>query len=259
MRFLILGPLRIVGTAGHEVAVTRSAQRALLAVLLLHPNRPVPLSDLIKLLVTKQVPNGAGLIRTHVSALRKNQGLASRIQTTPYGYQMAVEPDSLDLLQFRQYVGVARAALDCANHEAAIQSLSYALGLWRDPPLIDLPSTPAAQLLKSKIIEERHRAFHNVIDTKLALGRHGELIYDLMSHVEACPADERAWGLLMIALYRCGRRADALDAFLQVRARLTESHGIEPGYNLKEIHQRILADDLDHGFLPGGRATTTGR
>jgi DNA-binding SARP family transcriptional activator len=254
MRFLVLGPLRIIGIDGHDVVVTRPTQRALLAVLLLHPNRPVPVPDLINLLVPTRALNGSGVIRTHIYALRKYQGLAARIQTTHYGYQMALAPESLDLLQFRQHVDMGRAALEHADYETATRSLSCALSLWRDPPLVDLPGTPAAKVLKSKIIEERHRAFHDLIDTKLTLGRHGEFIHDLLSHVEASPADERAWGLLMIALYRSGRRADALDAFLRARARLTESYGIEPSQDLSRIHQRILTDDLGDDLSFGGHA-----
>lgn len=132
--------------------------------------------------------------------------------------------------------------MDRADHVNAADYLDAALNLWRDPPLADVPASDAGQRLRLKILEERHGTFHDLVDARLALGQHQQAIPDLMSHVDLHTADERAWGLLMIALYRSGRRADSLETYLRARTVLVEAHGIDPGPCLKQIHQGVLAD-----------------
>jgi DNA-binding SARP family transcriptional activator len=250
MRFLILGPLRLIGADGVGVSVARPAQRAVLTILLLHSNRPVPATDLAMMLAPSHMPDGSGFIRTHVWALRKHPVIAGRLRTAAAGYELTVLTGELDLLEFRNHSSLGREALGRANHVAAARSLGTALSMWREPYLADLPGTPAGQRLRSTILEERHRAFHDLADANLALERHHQVISDLRSHLVSQPADERAWGMLMIALRRSGRRADALETYLRARTALAESYGIDPGTRLRQIHQDVLADKPDQGWLP---------
>ena len=248
MRFLILGPLRVIGPDGIGVSIARPAQRAVLTILLVQSNRPVPATDLAKMLAPPHIRDDSGLIRTHVWALRKHPIIAERLRTAATGYELTVLPGELDLLEFRLHATLGREALGHADHAAAARSLGTALSLWREPHLADLPGSAAGERLRSTILEERHRAFHDLADANLALGRHNQVISDLRSHLVGQQADERAWGMLMIALHRSGRRADALETYLSARAALAEAHGIDPGTRLRQIHQDVLADKADHGW-----------
>jgi DNA-binding SARP family transcriptional activator len=209
----------------------------------------VPATDLASMLAPPHIRDGSGLIRTHVWALRKHPVIAGRLRTAAPGYELTVLPGELDLLEFRHHATLGREALGQANHAAAARSLDTALRLWREPPLADLPGTPAGLCLRSTILEERHQVFHELADANLALGHHHQVISDLLSHLVSQLADERAWGMLMIALHRSGRRAEALETYLRARAALAEAHGIDPCARLTQIHLNILADQHDHGWF----------
>jgi DNA-binding SARP family transcriptional activator len=253
MRFLILGPLQLIGPDGIDVPVSRPAQRSVLTMLLLHSNRPVPARDLTQVLATPHMRDGSGLIRTHVWGLRKHPMIARRLRTAPSGYELTVLPGELDLLEFRHHATLGRSALKEADHSVAARSLATALSLWREPHLADLPRTPAGERLRFTILEERYQAFHDLADANLALARHSQVIFDLQSHLVGQPTDERAWGILMIALHRSDRRADALQTYLKARAALIESQGIEPSVRLRQIHRNVLADET-HGYGSPGFA-----
>lgn len=247
MQFLILGPLQLIDPDGIGVSIARPAQRAVLTLLLLNSNRPMPVRDLTKMLAPPHVRDGsAALIRTHIWALRKHPVIADRLRTAASGYELTVLPGELDLVEFRHHVELGREALGQTDHATAVRSLSTALSLWREPYLADLPGTPSGERLRSTILEEWHRAFHDLADANLAMTRHSQVISDIRSHLVSRPTDERAWGILMIALHRSGRRADALETYLMARAALTQSHGIEPGTHLRQIHRDVLADESHH-------------
>ena len=238
MDFRVLGPLE-VAAEGRVVALDAAKPRALLAILLLHANEPVGSERLIEDLWAGHPPaTAAKVLQTYVSQLRKALD-SDVIVTRPPGYELRVEPDSLDLHRFERLVTEAREA----EPPAAAQSLSEALALWRGPARrVRLRALGAGS--RSARLEELHlSALQDRIDADLALGRHGELVGELERLVAEHPLAERLRGQLMLALYRSGRQAEALAAYRSARETLVEQLGIEPGPALRHLEQAILKQD----------------
>src|SRR5438874_1221897 len=247
MDFRILGPLEVVAPDG-PVPLRGAKQRALLAMLLLSANEVVSTDRLIDALWGEHPPGTAPkALQVHVSQLRKALG-ASVISTRPPGYAIELGPShELDLNRFRRLRDEARSAA-AKDPARARELLGEALELWRGQPLADLTYAPFAQADIGWLEEMRTAAIEDRLAADLALGRHTELIGELESLIAAHPHRERLRGQLMLALYRSGRQAEALEAFQHARAVLTGELGIEPGRELRELHQAILGQDaaLDH-------------
>lgn len=158
------------------------------------------------------------------------------------GYVLEISPEQLDLERFRSLVERGRSELDSAP-EAAAQTLRHALALWRGPPLADLGSEPFAADATRALEEERLAALETRMDADLACGQHARLVGDLTALVRANPLRERLRAQLMLALYRSGRQSDALDAYSDARHTLVSELGLEPGPELQELQQAILAHD----------------
>jgi DNA-binding SARP family transcriptional activator/tetratricopeptide (TPR) repeat protein len=238
MEFRILGPLEVYD-AGKQVPVGRAKQRALLAVLLLQANRVVARDRLIDALWDEEPPDTARkAVQVYVSQLRKLLG-AGVLMTRSPGYVLRVEPGMLDLERFE---GLCREARD-ADPEVAADKLREALALFRGQPLADLAGERFAQGEIARLEELRLTALEERIDAELRLGLHAELAGELEALVAEQPARERLCRQRMLALYRCGRQADALDAYQAARRALVEELGIEPGKELRELHQAILRQD----------------
>jgi DNA-binding SARP family transcriptional activator len=242
MRFRILGPLE-VWDEGVEVSLGGPKLRALLAVLLLHPNEVVPADRLIDELWGEDSPErAAAALRVHVSRLRKALPQNVLRFKSP-GYVIRVEPDDLDLHQFERLLDEARSLRVRGRAVDASERLRQALSLWRGPALADFGYESFAQTAIARLEEIRLAAVELRIDADLALGRHDELVGELEALVAAQPLRERLRGYLMTALYRSGRQAEALDAYRDARRVLVEELGIEPGTGLRELERAILRQE----------------
>jgi len=247
LAFRVLGPLEV--TCGDvEVPIAGARQRALLAYLLLHPNRVVASDRLIDELFGDEPPDGAlNSVHTGISRLRRQLTEAGvtepPIVTRPPGYMLELAPDQLDLHDFERLLEQGRRQLDAGTPDLAGETMRDALALWRGSPLADIANYPFAQAEASRLEGLRVTAVTERIEADLASGRHAELARELGSLVAAHPLDERLRGLLMLALYRSGRQADALQVYQDIRRLLIAELGLEPGKALKQLEQRILTQD----------------
>lgn len=256
MQFEILGPMRVT-VSGQPVRIGSARQRAVLAVLLLSAGRSVSVERLIDAVWGAQPADSAlNLVRTYVWRLRSllTEDGESRLTTEPSGYLLRVRPGELDLSEFERQAADGRAAAARGNEAAAAVHLRAALDLWRGEPLEDVTlhgADLAAETLR--LTEARVAALEERIEADLALGRHEDLIGELMQRAAQDPLRERIAGSLMLACYRAGRQADALRAYQSLRTTLVEELGLEPGPAIRELHDRILKADPD---LLAGRVTT---
>ena len=265
MEFRILGPLE-VWDGGCEVSLGGRKPRALLALLLLHPNEVVAADRLIDELWGEDSPErAAAALRVNVSRLRK--ALPQDVLTTRSpGYVVRVEPDELDLHRFERLVDEARSLLARGLTADASERLRDALSLWRGPALADFAYESFAQAAIARLEEIRLAAVELRIDADLALGRHDELVGELEALVAEHPLRERLRMYLMTALYRSGRQAEALDAYKDARRALVDGLGIDPSPALQELERAILRQDpsLDcrsagARWCPGGRGAVDSR
>ena len=242
MDFRILGPLEAHGDDG-PIPLGGAKQRALLAILLLNANEVVSSDRLIDELWGDQPPDTAAKgLQGHVSGLRKALD-PDLIVTQPPGYVIRLEPDQLDVTRFERLRASAREALADNDPERASATLREALALWRGPPLADVAYESFAQAEIGRLEELRVAALEERIEADLALGSHADVVAELERLVRDHPLRERLRAHLMLALYRSGRQAEALEAYRQARQVLVEQLGIEPGRELRELHDAILQQD----------------
>ena len=239
MQFRILGPLEVAD--GDGLVSLAEAQRSLLALLLLSANEIVSADRLIDELWGEEVPeSGRAALQVRVSLLRKALcGAGERIATRAPGYLLRVDRDELDLYCFERLVSEA----DGAEPAEAAAKLREALGLWRGAPLVDLSYASFAQPAIRRLEELRLAAFEKRIEADLALGRQADLVGELETLVEEHPLCEHLHAQLMLALYRCGRQADALAAYQNARRVLVEQLAIVPSTALRQLEQAILRQE----------------
>jgi predicted ATPase/class 3 adenylate cyclase len=242
MDFRILGPLEALDGARH-VALGGRKRRAVLAVLLLHPNETLESDRLIDELWGESPPaNALKSLHVHVSRLRKE--LAPGVLVTrEHGYELQLDVDELDAHRFEALLEDARGELAAGHPDRALAAIERALALWRGPPLADLAYEPFAQTEIARLEDLRMAAIEQSIEAKLELSRHGEVIGQLEQLVEEHPYREALHAQLMLALYRADRQADALQAYQNARRHLVEDLGIEPGARLRELERAVLAQD----------------
>ena len=243
MEFGILGPLE-VRADGRALELGGAKPRAVLALLALHANQPVSAERLAVALWGEDVPPSAvKTIQVYVARLRKALDDPDRLVTTPAGYCLQLQPGELDAERFERQVADGRKALAAGHGEAAASELREALELWRGPPLAELASTPFAPAEIARLEEQHLAAVEVRVEADLAAGRHAELVGELQQLTSRHPWRERLHAQLMLALYRSGRQADALEAYRHAREVLVEQLGIEPGAELHHLHEAILAHD----------------
>jgi DNA-binding SARP family transcriptional activator len=246
MEIRLLGPLEVVDE-GHPVNLGGPRQRVLLAVLALNANRVTPFDRLVDAVWgDKPPPTARAQIQSGISQLRRGfarDALAADVITTrDSGYLLSASIRQLDSELFTKYLETAREQAERHDPHAAVQELRAALALWRGPALMgvgsDLVRRSAARLdeLRLSALEELHRL-------NLALGLHAEICGELFELIEREPLRERLYGYLMLALYRAGRQAEALDVYRRARAVLTDELGIEPGRELRRLELAILQGD----------------
>jgi DNA-binding SARP family transcriptional activator len=216
-----------------------------LCILLLNSGHRIGKKYLADALWGTDLPSDpGGALRSNLYGLRKAAPIKGRLQTDRDGYRLALhEGDVLDLHRFQSLAQQARTAQLSGDVDGAAQFFQRALDVWGDPPLADIPATPIMQPVISELLEHRHAVQESLVDARLALGQHHELLPFLMSLTTAQPLRERRWEQLILALYRCGRRAEALDTFTRARRLLAEDYGIDPGDPLQHLQRLILAGD----------------
>jgi DNA-binding SARP family transcriptional activator len=228
MDFRLLGPLEVLEN-GEAIDVGAAKPRALLAVLLLNANHVVSSDELLESLWDEQPPGTAlKALQVYISQLRKALG-KERILTRVPGYELRVEPGELDLERFKTLV--------------AQEKLEQALLLWRGQPLADFRYEPFAQTEIARLEELRVACLEDRIESDLRAGRHPTLVGEIDALVREHPRRERLRAQLMLALYRSGRDAEALEAYQDARRALVEDLGIEPRRELRELQQAILLQD----------------
>ena len=243
MEFRILGPLDVLAD-GSAVPLPGAKPRAVLALLLVHAGRPVGADRIAQALWGEDAPSGAAnTVQVHVSRLRKALGGTDSIGTTAAGYALRIEPGSLDAQRFEAGLEEGRAELAAGRPERAAEVLERALAEWRGPPLGEFADLPFAVRERARLEELRADAAEQLVEARLALGRHAEVLPQLETLIAEHPFRERPRAQLMLALYRSDRQAEALDAYQDARRALVEELGIEPGERLRELERAILAQD----------------
>jgi DNA-binding SARP family transcriptional activator len=249
MDFRILGPLEALDE-GRPVRLGGGKQRALLALFLLHANETLSSDRLIDELWGERPPaTAAKTVQVYISRLRKtltdgaDEASAGVVVTREHGYELALDPDRLDAHRFEALVAEGRTELAAGRPGRAAEVLEQSLSLWRGPPLADLAYERFAQREIARLDDLRVAASEQLIEAKLALGAHAEVLGELEALIGEHPFRERLRGQLMLALYRCERQADALQAFQDARRVLVEELGIEPGDHLRELERAILVQD----------------
>ena len=257
MRFNILGLLE-VGDASKEIPLPRGKERALLAALLIRANAPVSSDRLIDDLWGERPPeHAAKTVQVYVSRLRKALG-SERLTTTPAGYVLRVGEDELDASEFERLACEGREAFEADDAKRAAALLRGAQTLWRGPALADFRFEPFAQAEIRRLEELRAGARADLVDVRLARGEADAVIAELEQLVAEQPLWERPRRQLMLALYRSGRQADALELYRKTRALLADELGIEPSPELQDLERAILNQDprLARPTRSSRRATT---
>ena len=243
MNFRLLGPLEVEDDGGAALAIGTGRERALLGLLLLRANELVASDQLVEELWGESPPPSAHkMLHNQVSSLRQALGRNGRLETLGSAYRLNVTPGERDVDRFEELVAQARALTD-ADPDTAARTLHCALGMWRGRPLSDLAYESFAQAEIARLEERRWAAFEAWADAELAMGRHADLVGELEAAVKEQPLRERLHGRRMLALYRCGRQAEALEAYRSARATLVEQIGVEPSAELRDLHGAILAQD----------------
>jgi DNA-binding SARP family transcriptional activator len=245
LRVGLLGPFELRHGGGEPLALGGLRQRALLAILALPPNEVVSTDRLIDSLWGESPPSDAThTVRVFVSRLRQALGPSrGRLVTIAPGYRLTLDAVEIDAERSERLYNEARAAMAALRPADAAAKLSEALALWRGPPLADFTYEAFAQGTIARLEELRVCCREELVEAQLALGHHTEVVQALEVLIAQHPVRERPRGQLMLALYRCGRQAEALDAYQQARHMLVEKLAIEPSGALRRLEQAILEQD----------------
>jgi DNA-binding SARP family transcriptional activator/tetratricopeptide (TPR) repeat protein len=260
LRVGVLGPVT-AWEGDQELRLGQPRQQAVLGILAMRANRVISRSELVDAVWGHEPPPSAeGGIYTYIAGLRRviepsrsARGQGRILVSTGAGYVLHLVPGQPDAVVFEQHLSRARQLRKGGDLAGAVTSLDAALGLWRGTAFAGVPG-PFAETERARLAELRSAAAEERADVLLALGRHEEVVPDLTAMVADQPLRERMRGLLMIALYRSGRQADALRVFAEGKRVLAEELGIDPGLDLTRIHQQITSMDpvLNPAGAPGG-------
>jgi len=243
VEFGLLGPLKVVD-GGRPVPIPSAKHRVLLAVLLLRAGELATVDKLAEAIWGDALPaDPRKVVQTYVARVRKLLGGTELLQSHPEGYVLAVAPGDVDVGRFELLLAQARDAAGTGDRHSEAAALRQALARWRGEPLADVPSELLHRDAVARLAEQRSDALHRRIEADLALGRHAELVAELRALTDRHPLREQFWAQLMTALYRCGRQADALQAYQRVSRLLADELGVDPGPELRALHQAILASD----------------
>ncbi|MGH3898222.1 MAG: BTAD domain-containing putative transcriptional regulator [Pseudonocardiaceae bacterium] len=261
MHVRVLGPLEVV--RGNEI-VTPSAPklRRVLALLAVNAGSGVHTDQIVdELWEDRPPPSAMTTLQTYVYQLRKLLNLPAENSTPSTGadgadragvptlrtlmgrYVLTLPSAALDSREFEQLAAQGRAHLDAGRHEEAVDTLRAALGLWRGPVFSDIGAGPVLQIIAVRLDEVRKSSLEQRIEAEMTLGRHHELISELTGLVAQQPTHEAFQAKLILALYRAGRRSDALQVYQRARAALTSELGLEPSSELQRLHRAVLHAD----------------
>ncbi|WP_346533198.1 BTAD domain-containing putative transcriptional regulator [Micromonospora sp. DPT] len=241
-----------------DQAVTPGAakRRVVLAGLALEANRSVSLPRMADM-VWADIPPASAVanLRSHAAGLRRTLG--DRLIARPNAYELRLSPHELDVTEFHRLAGEGRALLATTDPASAVATLTAALAHWRGASGDGLPRGTALDNRWASLDEQRLQVFEELADARLAAGEHGHLLPELRGHLAAHPLRERAWGQLMLALYRCGDVPAALTVYRNARAILDEQLGIEPGEELVTLHRAMLDRASELAYTPPPAPVTT--
>jgi predicted ATPase/DNA-binding SARP family transcriptional activator/tetratricopeptide (TPR) repeat protein len=257
LHFRVLGPMEIADE-GHPVALPGAAERALLVQLLLSPGRTLPATLLVdRLWSESSLPaDPMNALQIRVSKLRralKSIGAPDMVTREGVGYRANVDPKAVDAIDFATRIREARAAVPSDGHGLEphhLEAYDAALALWRGEPLCDFATEQWATVEAARLTELKLAALTERAQIALGLGRHHEVVGDLEPFVADDPTRESLAGLLMLALCRSGRQADALEVYTRTRQELDETLGLEPSVSLRSLHERVLRQDESLGVQP---------
>jgi DNA-binding SARP family transcriptional activator len=247
VRYEIMGPLRVVDEDGRFSLKARKVE-VLLTVLLIRADQIVPADQLMTEIWGEDLPRRAAAgLHVYISQIRKFLQRPDRkegpVRTHQPGYMLRLGNDELDFRCFERLVDLGRKQLRDGNYEQAAAAFDGALSLWREPLLDDVCHGPILEGFQTWLKEARMECVEMLIDTRLMLGRHRELVGDLYLLTTENPLREAFHRQLMLALYRSGRQADALTAYQAARKTLNEELGLEPCRDLRELQHAILTSD----------------
>lgn len=257
LEFRVLGPLEAIADSV-PLDIGGPRQRAVLALLLLRANEVVPRERLIDDLWGEAPPATArDTVKVYVGRLRRllsPNGESGPLESRRGGYVLSIDPERIDLHRFHRLSERGSDAFAQGNSEGAAALLREALALWRGTPLADLADAAFARGEQSRLEELRLAALEQLIDAELALGRASAVVPELQQLTRHNPYNERLHRQLMLALYRSGRQADALEAYRSLRQRLAIDLGLEPGRESRDLERAILAADLALTPVPAERS-----
>jgi DNA-binding SARP family transcriptional activator len=245
VEFCLLGPL-VVRSGDSVLPIPHGKQRVLLAALLAHAGEVIPADDLAELIWDGRPPLSARVtLQNYVKRLRQALGPCGqgRLRTHRPGYVIDASVAEVDLIRFGTLCAAGHAAARQGDWNRAAAQMRTALSLWRGQPFLGVPSLRLALAERPRLIETRADALETRIDAEMHLGGHGQVITELRQLVAAEPLRERPRGLLMLALYRAGRPAEALAEYRAARQTLVRDLGLEPGSRLVQLHGQILSAD----------------
>ena len=250
MQVRVLGPLEIVGGDGDTVSL-EGTQGRLLGRLVLSANQVVPADRLIEdLWEGSPPPTALATLRTHISRLRRTLADPQRIIQEAGGYRLVLDAGECDIAIFEATLAAARRLVQQGDPAAGAACFADALGLWRGPVLAGLTDAAWLRARTLRLDDARVVAAEEWLEARLAAGDHAQLVGELEVMTREHPLRERLWGARMLALYRSGRQAEALQVYQSLRAHLVEELGIEPGAALSELEGAILRHDPDLDFEP---------
>ncbi|MET9324309.1 AfsR/SARP family transcriptional regulator [Streptomyces sp. NPDC003038] len=267
MRIQVLGPLSAEVNGG-SIVPTAGKPRQVLSLLALYPGRVLPVPTLMEEIWGTQPPQSAlTTLQTYILQLRRRLGTAMGpgapggakevLATRHGGYLLQIPPDRVDVHDYERLVREGQAAFESGDSRLCAARLRAALDLWRGPALVDVRVGPILDIEVMRLQESRLGTVERRIDADLRLGRHTELIAELTELTARHPQHEGLHAQVMVALYRSGRQATALDVYRRLRARLIEDLGVEPSPQLQRLHQAMLAVDPQLDVLAGPRHTST--
>lgn len=238
LQIRLLGPVEVF-VDGQNVTPSAAKRRAVLAGLALDANRPVSLSRLARMVWSDTPPTSAvANLRSYTAALRPTLG--ARLVPRPHAYELQLAAHELDVTDFQRLASEGRTMLAARDAASAIGPFASAMAQWRGQPGDGLPRGTELDSRWASLDEQRLQVFEELTEARLAAGQHAQVLAELRSHVAAHPLRERAWGQLMLALYRSGDPSAALGAYRNARAVLTEQLGVEPSQQLSDLHRAML-------------------
>ncbi|MDT9701056.1 AfsR/SARP family transcriptional regulator [Streptomyces sp. P17] len=267
MKIQVLGTL-CAEVNGESIVPSAGKPRQMLSLLALCPGRVVPVSTLMEELWGTKPPQSAlATLQTYILQLRRrlsgamgsdNPGTAKEVLATRHGgYVMAIPSESVDVHAYERMVAEGRSAFESGNDAVAADRFRQALTLWRGPALVDVRVGPVLKIEVMRLEESRLGTVERRIDADLRLGRHTELIPELTELTARYPQHEGLHSQAMVALYRSGRQASALEVYRKLRIRLIEGLGVEPSPRVQRLHQAMLVVDPQLDVVAGPRRSST--